>query len=90
MARRNPDVVRLEAEVENLRRLLADRLRDPGDLPVRGCGDNSCVVAKPGGMGTNGGCCCEARELRHALSFWKRRAGFLEQSIRELRDRVLS
>jgi hypothetical protein len=27
-----------------------------GDL--EGCGDHSCIIAKPRGMGTNGGCRC--------------------------------
>lgn len=34
-----------------------------------GCGDNSCVVHKPHGMATNGGCQC-----LKALSFEERRA----------------
>jgi len=32
-----------------------------------GCADNSCVFGPPGGMGTNGGCQCESRELRHGV-----------------------
>ena len=28
-----------------------------------GCGDHSCVVRRPRGMGTNGGCRCLPREL---------------------------
>jgi hypothetical protein len=35
------------------------------DLP--GCGDHSCAVAKPRGMGTNGHCRCDERTLRRAL-----------------------
>ena len=29
-----------------------------------GCNDSSCVIAKPTGMHTNGGCRCDARALR--------------------------
>jgi hypothetical protein len=34
---------------------------------IEGCGDNSCVVAKPRGMATNGGCRCDERKLRRAV-----------------------
>lgn len=37
----------------------------PADLV--GCGDHSCVVAPPRGMGTNGGCRCDERDLRRAV-----------------------
>lgn len=37
------------------------------DVELEGCGDHSCVVAKPKGMGTNGGCRCDERRLRHAV-----------------------
>lgn len=33
---------------------------------LRGCTDGYCIIRKPEGMHTNGGCRCE-RELRHAL-----------------------
>lgn len=33
---------------------------------LRGCTDGNCIIRKPEGMHTNGGCGCE-RELRHAL-----------------------
>lgn len=32
-----------------------------------GCGDHSCIVAPPKGMGTNGGCRCDHRDLRRAV-----------------------
>jgi hypothetical protein len=35
-----------------------------GDLG--GC-DNSCLIQRPGGMGTNGGCRCSERTIRIAL-----------------------
>lgn len=41
--------------------------RDPADLSGLGCGDNSCVIQRPSGMGTNGGCCCDERTLRRAV-----------------------
>jgi hypothetical protein len=34
---------------------------------LHGCGDHSCAVAKPRGMGTNGHCRCDERTLRRAL-----------------------
>lgn len=38
-----------------------DSLRE--ELTVLGCGNHGCVVAKPRGQGTNGGCHCLPREL---------------------------
>jgi hypothetical protein len=87
MPRKNPEVERLEWEVVSLRRQLEERRRDPGELPVNGCGDNSCVVRTPSGMATNGGCSCEARELRRALQYYKRLAVFREETIRAMREK---
>jgi hypothetical protein len=84
MARTNPRVEQLEREVATLRKMLASSQADPGDMPCAGCGDNSCVVRHPTGMATNGGCRCEARELRRAVMWHKRRATFLEETIKEL------
>lgn len=86
-ARVNPDVERLEAEVARLRRELDARRADPGDSPLTGCGDHGCLVVTPRGMGTNGGCQCEARELRRAVQWWRRVAAFREETVRELRAR---
>ncbi len=86
--RRNPEIERLEMEVASLRRQLAERQKDPGDLPFAGCGDSGCCVARPGGMATNGGCRCERVELRGALHWWKRRATFLEETVRQQRDEL--
>jgi len=85
-ARKNPEVERLERELAQLRQSEDARRKGPGDFPVLGCSDNSCEVRAPGGMGTNGGCRCEARELRRALRWWRRKAEFLETTIREMRD----
>jgi hypothetical protein len=86
MPRVNPQVEQLTREVEYLRRIDAERRKDPGDLPVRGCGDSGCIVARPTGMHTNGGCRCEAFELRRALQYYKRRAVFLEETIRLMKE----
>lgn len=45
------------------------RGREPPELV--GCGDHSCVVAPPNGMGTNGGCRCDERDLRRAVRVLK-------------------
>jgi hypothetical protein len=87
MPRRNPEVERLETLVTSLQRQLDERRRDPGDLSVNGCGDNSCEVRKPRGMATNGGCRCEERELRWAMKYWKRVAAFREETIRGMVQR---
>jgi hypothetical protein len=86
MPRINPRVEQLERENSILRRILDENKKDPGDLPCRGCGDHSCVVRSPSGMGTNGGCGCSDRELRRALMWYKRRASFLEETIKQMVD----
>lgn len=88
MPRHNYRVEQLERECDMLRKQIAARSIDPGDLPVAGCGDNSCVVARPGGMATNGGCRCDDRTLRWALSYYKRLAAFREETVHDLRDEV--
>lgn len=35
--------------------------------PVKGCGDTSCLIQKPSGMATNGGCRCDAKRYRRAI-----------------------
>jgi hypothetical protein len=76
-------------ERDMLKRQLDDRRREPGDLPVTGCGDSGCMVVSAssrGGQHTNGGCRCEAFVLRRAMMYWKRVAAFREELIRELRE----
>lgn len=46
-----------------------------------GCGDHSCVLAKPKGVGTNGGCTCSQRILKMGVR--KR-----DQRIKELETKV--
>ena len=47
----------------------------------QGCGDHSCAVARPAGMGTNGRCRCEIREVRAALLWYRARVRELELQI---------
>ena len=87
MPRVNPQVEQLQRENAILRRMLDERSKDPGDLPVRGCGDSSCIVQQTrSGMHTNGGCRCDERRLRQAMQYWRRRSEFLEETIRILRE----
>lgn len=44
-----------------------ESVRSRPRLELEGCGDNSCIVAKPKGMATNGGCRCDERRLRLAV-----------------------
>ena len=75
------------------KRALEERLREPGDSPLTGCGDSGCIVVSAssrGGQHTNGGCHCERLELRRAINYWKRVAEFREETIRELRVLVVA
>ena len=86
MPRTNPEVEMLRKQVEVLRREL-DRIRtDPGEFPALGCGDNSCEVARPQGVGTNGGCRCSNHVVRHALRYWRRKSQFLTEELRGTRE----
>lgn len=55
----------VEAEASRVRHEMDLGDRDPS--AVGGCGDNSCVVERPRGMATNGGCRCGRMALRMAL-----------------------
>jgi hypothetical protein len=58
--------------------------QNPEDIPFLAC-DNSCIVAHPTGMATNGGCRCEERQLRRAVMWWRTKAQYLQYSIEMLR-----
>lgn len=60
----------LERENEYLRKRL-DRLQNnPPEIPFCAC-DNSCIVAQPEGMATNGGCRCDGHKLHMAVRYWR-------------------
>lgn len=67
--------------------------KEPDKSPVD-CGDNSCLCAYPrGGMRTNGGCRCfkmiqpreDRRKAEQAVLFWRQRAQYFENLVKELR-----
>ena len=84
MSRINTRVEQLELEVTMLRSQIARMQQAPGDIPFAAC-DNSCICARPTGMATNGGCRCDERKLRQAVSWWRRVADFRQVTIQELR-----
>lgn len=57
------------AELAELRAAIDLYIPDDGfsEEPLSYTGDNSCCVASPKGMGTNGGCRCSERDLRRAV-----------------------
>lgn len=81
MARRNPELERLEREIAMLRASLRRAHEQPGDIPFAGCGDHSCDVAQPCGMGPNGGCRCDERMLRRAVRYWRQVADQRQATI---------
>ncbi len=70
MARTNPELERLQRENEHLKERLKNLTAEPPDIPFTAC-DNSCVVARPQGMQTNGGCRCSERTLRLAVQYYR-------------------
>ena len=76
----------LEIENAALKREIQRMHTDPGDPPMRGCGDSRCVVLKgDGGMATNGGCQCTVSTLVRAVLWWRRVAEFRQITIRDMR-----
>lgn len=59
------------AEIAALRAEIDEERRADYAPSSHGCMDNSCVVAKPTGMATNGGCRCGRATLKSAL--WRAR-----------------
>ena len=84
--RTNPEVARLEAALAAYRKADECRAKGPGDLTVEGCGDHSCAVRAPQGMGSNGGCRCDERTLRRAVQWYRRKVHQMDAALRELRD----
>lgn len=63
-----------------------DRMRqDPGEMPFSAC-DNSCVICRPLGMGTNGGCRCDERQLRRAVMWYRARCVYLIECVKAARE----
>ena len=61
---------RLDKEIQFLRGELKRIRENPPDIPFLAC-DNSCCVAYPTGMSTNGGCRCDNHKLRAGIAYWK-------------------
>lgn len=62
------------------------RAREPLSLQGRGCGDNSCLIEKPRGMATNGGCRCEPRALRLAVMAYRAECDRLNALLSESKE----
>lgn len=85
MARRNPDVDRLEKHVAFLQGMIDRMRKDPGDVPILACG-HSCVCATAIGIATNGPCSCDERKLRRAVKFWRGVAQTRQAIIQDMRN----
>ena len=64
------------------------KAREPVDLAGVGCGDNSCLVERPRGMATNGGCHCEPRALRHAVMAYRAECDRLTAELADLKSQA--
>lgn len=85
MTRINPEIQRLARTVEMLQNQIKNMRLDPGDVPFTAC-DNSCVCVAPTGMATNGGCRCDERKLRRAVTYWRSVAQHRQATIQLMRD----
>lgn len=85
MARRNPQVEHLERVNDMLRKQIERMRQEPPEIPFVAC-DNSCLIARPDGMATNGGCRCDEHKLRRAVQFWRQRAMYLQAAVQLARD----
>jgi hypothetical protein len=79
------DLEILELQNKSLRDKISSLRIDPGEFPFHGCGDNSCVLIQPQGMGTNGGCRCDERALRRGVLWLRRKIEFQALSIQDLK-----
>lgn len=61
------DLVAMRAELEALQAAVDESEALDRERSEHGCGDSSCVVQRPQGMSTNGGCRCGRAALRAAL-----------------------
>jgi hypothetical protein len=87
--RQSPQELAALREADVYRKMYERVTAEPGDMPVSGCGDSSCIVESArsrGGQHTNGGCRCEGHKLRAAMAYWKRRAEFLQETIRLMKE----
>jgi len=75
--------IRLASEVDALRAQLIAIRKDPGDSPLIGCHDGACIVHRPEGMHTNGGCHCheDKRLMRMTVLYLRRRVEFLVANL---------
>lgn len=74
-------LVKARDELRNELHRIDQEDRQPGG--TEGCGDNSCIVERPRGMATNGGCCCARGTLRRALRRERERTAAAVKSERE-------
>lgn len=73
---------RIEAEARRLHAIIGSGYPSERAATVGlGCGDNSCVIGRRGGMGTNGGCHCDDRAVRRAARAWRAYALALEARV---------
>ncbi len=84
MSRVNPQVEQLERMVRMLRADIERMRAEPGDSPLVGCGDSSCIIVTPRGQHTNGGCRCDEQRLRRAVQWWRRVAEHRQVTIQDM------
>lgn len=86
MPKKNPEFELLKTHYAILQKQLEEIKKEPQDFPVTGCGDNSCLIEKPHGMATNGGCRCELFKFQRAFRWQKRKILFLQETIKDLKS----
>ena len=75
---KHTDTSRSDDLVERLRELLTQF--DEGCAAIGGCSDGYCVIQRPKGMHTNGGCRCSDDRIR--MRRFAQRAAYFREQVR--------
>lgn len=75
-------------QIKSLKSDLERAKISPGALPFPGCMSHSCLVQRPMGAGTNGGCSCDTRKLQMALQWMRQWVEFQQATLQAQRDEI--
>ena len=79
------EIEMMEMKLKSLESQISRIRTHPGEIPVDGCGSNSCLISPATGMGTNGSCGCSKFTFHRAIDYYKRVAEFHKCSLDDLK-----